>query len=309
MTARTRGLSPLFRQDSSLNCVTSKHIEVTQLPVLPVRFLISLVMKGTRMFITLDDAQIFSTAFGPKTALPFLALGGWIGSWEDWLEPLSILSESRRVIAYDHRGSGITIAPVETITFDRLVDDVFAVMDAYEVDHCTLAAMSMGAAVALGAALRQPERITGLVLVDSLDLRGIPPEAQDTFLLALTHDYPSALEGFINACVSETDSDHIKHWGRHILNRASQEAAIALYQLSKTIAIRDHLREIIQPTLIIHGDADRLAPVESARWLADTLPNATLKIINGAGHVPILTRPEAVVREIQSFCRSKGFWA
>lgn len=261
------------------------------------------------MFITLDDTRIFSAAFGPKTTPPLLALGGWIGSWEDWLEPLSILSESRRVIAFDHRGSGITIAPVETITFDRLVEDVFAVMDAYEADQCTLAAMSMGAAVALGAALWHPERITGLVLVDCMDLRGIRTDTQDTFLLGLTHDYPRALEGFIDACVSESDCDHIKHWGRHILNRASQEAAIALYQLSKTIPIRDNLREITQPALIIHGGADKLASVESAYWLADTLPNATLKVISGAGHVPILTRPEAVAREIQDFCRSKGFWA
>ncbi|MCB9452563.1 MAG: alpha/beta hydrolase [Anaerolineaceae bacterium] len=258
------------------------------------------------MFITLDDAQIFATAFGSKTAPPLLALGGWIGSWEDWLEPLSILSESRRVLAYDHRGSGVTIAPVETITFDRLVDDVFAVMDAFDVERSVLAAMSMGAAVALGAALRRPERISALVLVDSLDLRGLPPAGEDRFLLGLTHDYPRALEGFIQACVPEADSEPIKHWGRHILNRASQEAALTLYKMAGTVPVRENLRSITQPTLLIHGDADYIAPLESAHWLVETLPQAILKVIAGAGHVPIMTRPDEVAQAIQRFCSDQG---
>lgn len=260
------------------------------------------------MFITLDDTRIFATAFGSKSQPAILALGGWIGSWEDWMEPLSLLSETRRVLAYDHRGSGITLTPAATITFDRLVDDVFVVMDALGVERCVLAAMSMGAAVALGAALRRPERISALVLVDSLDLRGIPAgdNDKDMFLVGLQHDYPRALEGFINACVVEADCDHIKSWGRHILNRATQEAAIALYKLSRTINLRDDLSRIAPPTLILHGDADRLASVESARWLAEMIPQATLRIIPGAGHVPILTRPDVVAREIEQFCAQNG---
>ena len=258
------------------------------------------------MFITLDDTKIFATAFGAKTSPHFLALGGWIGSWEDWIEPLSLLSEDWRVMAYDHRGCGVTISPVETITFDRLVDDVFVVMDAYGVERCVLAAMSMGAAVALGAALRHPERISALVLVDSLDLRERSADAPNMFLMGLTHQYARTLDGFINACIPDSDSDHIKEWGRHILGRASQESAIALYQMSTTLTIRDELSHITQPTLLIHGDADSIAPLESAHWLAETLPDATLKIINSAGHVPILTHADDVAREIRQFASDKG---
>jgi pimeloyl-ACP methyl ester carboxylesterase len=263
--------------------------------------IIGVNMRGFSMFITLDDTKIFAAAFGSKNLPPILALGGWIGSWEDWIEPLAILSDNWRVIAYDHRGSGVTISPVETITFDRMINDVFVVMDAFGVERCVLAAMSMGAAVALGAALRHPERISGLVLVDSLDLREKSTDGDDLFLMGLTHDYARTLDGFINACVPEKDSDHIKRWGRHILDRASQESAIALYKMSKTLPIRDQLNRITQRTLIIHGDADQIAPIESAQWLAETIPQSTLKIINGAGHVPIMTRPDDVAREIQSF--------
>jgi pimeloyl-ACP methyl ester carboxylesterase len=256
------------------------------------------------MFITLNaETQIFATSFGSKSAPPLLALSGWIGSWEDWIDPLSILSENWRTLSYDHRGSGSTITPTETITFDQLVDDVFVVLDHFAVDQCVLAAMSMGAAIALGAVRRHPERFTGLVLVDSLDLRPTQDysSANDQFLLALTHAYSQALDGFVNASVPEPDSDHIKHWGRQILDRASQDAAIALYNISKTIDLRQDLSHITLPTLVIHGDADHIAPLDSAKWLVDTLPNAQLAVIQGAGHVPIMTFPHQVVDEIENF--------
>jgi pimeloyl-ACP methyl ester carboxylesterase len=257
------------------------------------------------MFITDGNSKIFATSFGSKKSPALLALGGWIGSWEDWIEPLSILSEDWRVLAYDHRGCGITISAVEDITYDKLVDDVFLILDAYGVDQCILAAMSMGALIALGAALRKPERITGLVLVDSLDMRERPVDTNDRFLMGLTHDYSRALDGFINACVPEQDSEHIKRWGRHILGRATQESAIALYQLSQTIPFRDELHNLSQPTLLIHGDADVIASVESAHWLVEQIPNAELQIIKDAGHVPILTRPEEVAHHIQQFFSDK----
>lgn len=256
------------------------------------------------MFITHGDTRIFATAFGPKSAPTILAMGGWIGSWEDWIETLSPLSENWRVIAYDHRGSGITITPGSTITFDTLIDDVFRVMEAYKIERCVLAAMSMGAAVAIGAALRHPEAITALVLANSIDLRDSAEDKPDDFLAALRHAYPRALEGFIQACVVEPDSEHIRQWGRHILNRASQEAAIRLYELSKTIHLQEDLPRVTQPTLLIHGDKDQIAPLESAEWLVHALPKAVLNVIHNAGHVPILTRPDEVAQAIEFFCRS-----
>ena len=92
------------------------------------------------MFISVGDAKIYTTTFGPIDQPAMLGVGGWTGSWELWAEPFSILSRRWRTIAYDHRGAGVTQAPVESITHDRLIDDVFAVMDAYQVERCVLAA-------------------------------------------------------------------------------------------------------------------------------------------------------------------------
>jgi pimeloyl-[acyl-carrier protein] methyl ester esterase len=133
-----------------------------------------------------------------------------------------------------------------------------------------------------------------------LYFRDTPPE-KDVFLSGLRQAYPTTLERFIEACVPEPDSDHIKRWGRQILDRASQAAAIALYQAAGEVDLRDELRHITQPALILHGEADVIVPVEAARQLAESLPHAKLKVFSETGHVPTLTRPREVAQEIMDF--------
>lgn len=252
------------------------------------------------MFVSVEDADVYAISFGPDSPLPLVGLGGWIGSWELWAEPFSLLSQRWRTIAFDHRGSGATIAPVESITFDRLVDDVFAVLDALGVECCVLAAESAGGAVALTAALRHPERIVGLVIVDGAWFRE-PVTDDDPFLKGLRYAYAQTLDWFVQTCTPEPDSDAIRHWGHQIIDRASQAAAIALYTAFAPVDLRADVHAIQQPTLVIHGDADALVPVAASRLLAESLPNATLTVLPGAGHVPTLTRPQEIADAIEAF--------
>lgn len=252
------------------------------------------------MFISTDEAKIFALSFGPQTAPPILALSGWIGSWEDWAATFSSLSERWRTISYDHRGSGATMAPLHSIHFEQLVNDVFVVMDAYGLEKCVLAAMSMGTAVALAAALHRPERFSGLVIVNGFYYRP-PIPAGDPFLAGLHHHYPQTLDQFARSCVPEKDGEAIRHWGRQILDRADPAAAIALYEMTGFIDLRPQLPQLTLPTLILHGDADPLVPMATAQWLAQTLPNAKLVRLPGAGHVPIMTFPTEVTQAINDF--------
>jgi pimeloyl-ACP methyl ester carboxylesterase len=253
------------------------------------------------MFIEHNGATIFTTAFGRKDAPPLLALSGWIGTWEDWADTFSVLSEGNwRLIGYDHRGSGATSSPLASITFDNLVDDVFAVLDAHGVERCVLAAMSMGTTVALAAARRQPERFAGLVIVNGAYFRATPL-AQDPFYAGLQHHYAATLDRFAALCVPEPDGGPVLRWGRQILDRASAEAALRLYEIGAAVDLRPEVAHIDLPALVIHGDADPLVPVESSQWLAATLPNGALTVVPGAGHVPIMTRPHAVADAIDRF--------
>lgn len=254
------------------------------------------------MFVKTADAELFTVSFGagPRT---LLALGGWVGSWEVWAETLGPLSASWRVVAYDHRGTGATVAPVESITFAALVDDVFAVMEACGVERCVLAAESAGAAVAVAAALRHPERFDGLVLVDGLLYRDKDSGA-DPFVHALKANYPATLAQFVSMCVPEPESDAIRRWGLQIVSRASQDAAVRLMACMDGVDVRPDARRIAQPTLIVHGSADALVPLSAAEWLAGQLASGRLVVIPGAGHVPTVTRPRVVAQAIDEFFES-----
>lgn len=255
------------------------------------------------MFRSHDGAEIFTTSFGSGGRV-FAAQGGWTGSWELWTGVMGRLSASWRTVAWDHRGCGATLADPESITHDRLVSDLFAVLNALRVERCVLAGESAGAGVVLRAALQHPERFEGLVLVDALYFN---PEArgETDFMRALRADYAAALGGFVDACVleNEPNSAAARRWGRMILARSSVESAVRLLACTQGLDLRAQVSQIRLPTLILHGSEDRIVPPASSQWLAGQIQNSRLRILDGAGHVPTVTREKEVADEINDFFR------
>jgi pimeloyl-ACP methyl ester carboxylesterase len=255
------------------------------------------------MFIIVDDAKIFATAYGASTAPAIIGIGGWIGNWELWLDSFALLSDQWRTIAYDHRGSGATIASVESITLERMVDDLFFVMDTFGVQRAIIAAESAGARTALAATLKHPTRVSALVLVDGL-VQDDTPEEKDTFMTNLQANYLGTLQGFVNACLPDPAHAHLLRWGMQMLTRATPEAAAQLLRAAKTPDLRADVRRITQPTLLIHCVGDTLVPVESARWLAAELPHAHLHLFDSGEHVPTVTRPSEVAQVMRDFLKN-----
>jgi pimeloyl-ACP methyl ester carboxylesterase len=253
------------------------------------------------MFFSNKGADLFTVDFGIGKRTLF-AHGGWTGSWELWAPTFNILSKSWRTAAFDHRGSGATAAPAETITLDILVDDLFAVLDRLEIDHCVLAGESSGAMVVILAALKQPQRFDGLVLVDGLYFQPTP-ENQNAFIQGLRSNYEVTVNKFVDACIPENEPDKniISRWGRQILGRSTPEASIRLLEIQFGVDLRPEVSRLTLPTLILHGDLDIIVPVASSKWLAENIPNSHLELIKGAGHVPTITHGREVAHEIASF--------
>ena len=251
------------------------------------------------MFLSSHSAQLYTVEFGsgPRT---ILAHGGWTGSWELWAGPFQRLSRSWRTVAYDHRGTGATICPVESISIESMVDDLFTVMDKLAIEKCILAAESAGGMIAVSAALQEPLRFDGLVLVDVL-LHNEENGSDAAFIQGLKTNFQATINGFADACVpeSESNSAEIRSWGKKILARATPESAVRLLECTHGIDLRPRLAEISIPTLIVHGDCDILVPLSDSQTMAAKIPNSRLHIIQGAGHVPTMTRPDEVAHVIE----------
>lgn len=251
------------------------------------------------MFIQHDNAQIFTVSFG-NASWTLVALGGWTGSWEVWAAALGHLGQDWRTVAFDHRGTGATIAPPESITVEKMVADLFAVLDAWGIERCVLAAESSGAAVALQAAYERPSRFDGLVLVSGLYYRPYPT-TPSPFVQGLHTNYEATVSQFVEWCIPEPESTAVRRWGKQILMRASPEAAIRLYECMDGVDLRPQVSQITTPTLLIHGDADVILPLESSRWLAAHMPTCHLEVFPGAGHAPMMTFPREVAEAINAY--------
>ena len=251
------------------------------------------------MFLKTDDADFFVTSFGagPRT---FVAHGGWVGSGELWLPPFETLSRRWRTVTYDHRGTGATINRAPKITFDLLVDDLFRVLDALEIEHCVLAGESSGALVVLEAALRQPDRFSGLVLVDGRASSSNTAGAA-RFIEGCRNDFPATMDAFVRACVTEQDAEAELRWGKQITLRSNGPEAIQLMEAMWTAKVEERLGEIRQPTLLLHGRNDLITPVAMSEEMARRIPDATLQVFEDAGHVPVITRPAQVAHAIDTF--------
>lgn len=251
------------------------------------------------MYLKTADVSLFVQSFGngPQT---IVAQGGWVGSGELWLPVFEALSQSWRTITYDHRGTGATICHEPRITFEQLVSDLFFVLDQLDVKQCVLAGESAGAAAVLEAALRQPGRFSGLVLVGGRYTGERTPQ-RDRLLQGCRQDFAATMSAFVDACVPEEECEAERRWGKQIVMRSTADAAIDLLECMEGIDIESRLGQLEMPTLVIHGSRDAITPPASSEKLAAIMPNATLAMIEGAGHVPTVTRPDKIAANIDRF--------
>lgn len=248
------------------------------------------------MFIPAGGHLLNAVAFGsgPRT---LVAHGGWVGSWELWQQPFELMQGEWRCISYDHRGSGASTAPPQDITPAGLVDDLFTVLDHYGVDRCVVAGESMGALTVIEAVLRQPERFEGLVIVDGI----VETSGEATDHSSVRDGYDAYVRAFVDACTPEPDSEHLRRWGRQILMRADPDAAARMFESHDVPRLAPDLAAITVPTLVIHGSRDAIVPLPVGTATAAAIPGAELVIIEGAGHVPTITRPTQVVGAIEAW--------
>jgi pimeloyl-ACP methyl ester carboxylesterase len=173
-------------------------------------------------------------------------------------------------------------------------------MDAMGIEQCVLAGESQGGAIAQYAAARRPERFVGLVLAAPAPARRREATGGNAFADACRADYPGTVDRFVAACFPEPDCEHVKRWATNVLLRAEPEQAARIVEMwsDETVPELDP-RAITTPTLIVHGTADAIVPIDESRELAARLSDVELLEFEGSGHVPTMTRPNEVVAAIR----------
>jgi len=214
------------------------------------------------------------------------------------------LKEEFRCVTWDERGHGGTAAGGPFTYWDSAADAI-ALLDHLGIERAVLAGMSQGGFVSMRAALTAPERVRGLVLIDTQS--GL--EDPDTLpLYQALHDEwvangPAGVQEVVASLILGPGIDAAPwydKWG------AMDPATFT--DPFTTLVTRDELTErlgeITQPTLIIHGTADAAIPLWRAEQLRDGIPGARdLVLVEGGSHAANMCNPDLVNAAIASFVR------
>jgi pimeloyl-ACP methyl ester carboxylesterase len=247
--------------------------------------------------------------------LDLIYVPGWISNVElNWEEPshahvLERLSSFSRLILFDKRGTGLSDpVPLDAMpTLEERMDDVRAVLDAVECEEAALFGFSEGGLMSVLFAATYPERISALVLygtfakrVRTPDYPWAPsPEDRAVELEELERNWSVRMD-LDNLAPSENDAfkDRLATYFRR---SASPGAALALMRMNTQLDVRDVLRSIQAPTLVIHRTDDRDVKVEEGRWIASQIPGATFVELPGDSHTLWAGNTDEVVDEIEEF--------
>lgn len=218
------------------------------------------------------------------------------------------LSQHFRVLVMDLRGNGRSDRPTraEDYSFDHYYADLLAVLDEVQVDKLAIVGISATAMAALRLAAEQAQRVSHLVTVGGwVDMRMQDPAMQDAARQALQKmraDWPGFLDVFFGAAFSEPHSTKQYEDAVVRCGGASDGATVALgregWLGSDALA---YARQVRCPTLVIHGDRDKIAPLAQAEAIVASVPGARLLTMAGGGHLPTGRDPVAFCHAVRDF--------
>jgi len=263
-------------------------------------------------FADIDGVRVHYQEKGTGTPLILIhGLSSSTYSWKDVFEPLA---KNYRVIAVDLKGFGFSGKPDGDYTRRAQAILVAHLLDYLKIDQAWLAGNSMGGEVALNFAFQNPQRVAGLILIDSAGVSVpnansvTPGYARVPFVgpvliaLALTSDslVRRGLERSFYDGAKVTD-ERVAAYYRPLKTRGGQLGSLRARTQWGLFPIEPDLNKINSPTLIIWGAEDALIPLEAGRKMNSLIKGSKLVTIEKCGHVPQEELPERVLDEMTKF--------
>ncbi|MDP2340490.1 MAG: alpha/beta hydrolase [Deltaproteobacteria bacterium] len=244
-----------------------------------------------------------------KSAVPVLFLHGYGSRLEGWRAVQPAVSADRVAISFDQRGFGLSERPEGPYGPERHADDAVAVLQALGIERAIVVGHSYGGGVALRMLLRHPERVAGLVLVDTFALSTQMPSS---FHVAKTPIVGEAIFGaFFDEMPGEkyllafhdaqrfATAKSLEEMKRLMARPGSTYAALETVRGMDYDAVEaDYAAAVVDvPRLIVWGEDDRVTPLRQGKVLAAQL-DSDIVVIPQCGHMPSWERPRVVIDAI-----------
>jgi len=220
-----------------------------------------------------------------------------------------------RLVLIDNRGSGRSDLPHGRVAVGDMARDVVAVLDAARIRRAHVAGASLGGMVAQEVAITYPSRVDRLVLACTTPgwPFAYPMPGQAAQLLALGRTLPQeealrrSVETALAAGTVRDRPDLVRRLVAHQQARPSDPGAwAALAAAGARYSGRLRQKDILAPTLVLHGDADRVVDPRNGELLARRIPRSQLVVLPGLGHLFFWEDPDTFVTAVTRFLLSSA---
>ncbi|MBP2148706.1 alpha/beta fold hydrolase [Xanthobacter flavus] len=273
---------------------------------------------------TKDGVEIFYKDWGPKEAQPIVFHHGWPLSSDDWdAQILFFLQKGFRVVAHDRRGHGRSAQVSDGHDMDHYAADAAAVMEHLDLKNAVHIGHSTGGGEVARYVARhgQPQgRVAKAVLVSAVpplmvktatNPSGTPIEVFDGFRSALAAnrsqffmDVASGPFYGFNLPGATPVPGVIQNWWRQGMTGGAKAHYDGIKAFSETDQTED-LKLIAVPTLVMHGDADQVVPIDdAARLSVKLLQNGTLKVYAGYPHGMLTVHADVINPDLLAFVKA-----
>lgn len=253
---------------------------------------------------------------------PLLFVHGLGSNLSLWGETMNAFDDSHRVLALDLPGYGLSGKEDVSGTMSFFTNVVASFLDERGIDEVTYVGVSMGGQVGLTFALEMPEHLRRLVLVSPAGIEPFSPKEGEALKQATT------AEGIVNASdeqVRQNVALNFANWNdeyawlieqRHALSTRDDFKAYAKANVRSVAGmiesdVRERLGEMDVPALVLFGAGDKLIPnqylhpemttADVAERADEGLPNARVRVVEEAGHLLMLERPDVFREALRSF--------
>ena len=263
----------------------------------------------TARFREIEGRRIRYIDAGRGTAVIFVhGLGASMYAWRKNLAP--VLAAGFRVVAFDNLGFGSSDKPAHGYTNAEYAHLLVALMDSLHVSDAALVGHSMGGAVVAEAAIRSPQRVSGLVLIDAAGPGTREPRLFRVArwpvigpgLLACRRRW--LVERLLKSTYADPDKVSDGDVDQYYAPVADPDYGPALRGVLREFrfdALDGRLGAIAAPTLVLWGEEDRWIPIAAGRALAAQLPRSAFLSVRHAGHSVQEEAPDEVNRLIIKF--------
>ena len=264
--------------------------------------------REVRYCTTEDGVQIAYSMEGsgpPLVICPyffesFARDGDRAGNWSRLFEEIGA---DRTVVRYDTRGTGLSQRDATDISYDGLLLDLEAVVDASGLDHFDLMGWVMTGAMAIKYAARHPANVNRLILYSSFARNDevMPEDALNGLAALCLSNWKMGSQTFVDMSLREVAPEEGLREAEILRETVGPDVLAAI--ITSRVDVTESLPAVKCPTLVLHRVNDSAIPFAAGQKLTSSIPNARLAPLSGSVNWPLLGERQEVIDAIAGFLK------